>query len=72
MFFYTDIPEAPWFTVDGEDKRRARLNCLAHILQMIPYEDVVPEPVALPPPKQLEGTYRRPPKTDQRLVPDRY
>jgi len=72
MFFYTDIPEAPWFTVDGEDKRRARLNCLAHILQMIPYEDVVPKPVALPPPKQLEGTYRRPPKTDQRLVPDRY
>jgi polyphosphate kinase len=72
MFFYTDIPECPWFTVDGEDKRRARLNCLAHILAMIHYEDLLPKPVELPARQKPAVAYRRPPKAEQRLVPDRY
>ncbi len=72
MFYYTDIPESPWYTVDGEDKRRARLNCLAHILDMIEYEDVTPKPVELPERQQPDAQYQRPPRTEQRMVPDRY
>jgi polyphosphate kinase len=72
MFFYTDIPEAPWYTVDGDDKNRARLNCLSHILEMIPYKDVTPKPIKLPKRQVPDTEYQRPPKTEQRLVPDRY
>ena len=72
MFFYTDIPEAPWFTVNAEEKRRAHLNCITHILESTPYQDVIPKPMKLPPRKKTETEYKRPPKTDQQLVPDRY
>ena len=72
MFFYTDIPEAPWYTVDGDDTSRARLNCLSHILEMIPYKDVTPKPIKLPKRQVSDTEYQRPPKTEQRLVPDRY
>lgn len=72
MFFYTNIPEAPWHTVDSEDKSRARLNCISHLLESIPYEDVTPKPMKLPPRKQLAGDYHRPPKSEDLLVRDRY
>ncbi|MBI2503386.1 MAG: polyphosphate kinase 2 [Candidatus Latescibacteria bacterium] len=72
MFFYTNIPEAPWHTVDSEDQRRARLNCIAHILESIPYEDVTPKPMKLPPRKQQASDYHRPPKSEDLLVRDRY
>jgi polyphosphate kinase 2 len=72
MFFYTNIPEAPWHTVDSEDQRRARLNCIAHILESIPYEDAIPKPMKLPPRKHLESDYHRPPKSEELIVPDRY
>lgn len=72
MFFYTNIPEAPWHTVDSEDKNRARLNCISHILGSIPYEDVTPQPMKLPPRKQPVGGYHRPPKSEDLLVLDRY
>ena len=49
MFVHTDIPEAPWYVVEGDDKRRARLNCIAHLLSHIPYEDVIEPPIELPP-----------------------
>jgi len=49
MFKYTDIKQAPWFVVNADDKRRARLNCIHHLLSMIPYEDLTPEPIELPP-----------------------
>jgi Polyphosphate kinase 2 (PPK2) len=42
MFRYTHTPEAPWYTVESDDKRRARLNCISHILDTIEYEDVIP------------------------------
>src|SRR4051794_41272279 len=41
MFVHTDIPEAPWYVVEGDEKRHARLNCIAHLLSIVPYEDVI-------------------------------
>jgi polyphosphate kinase 2 len=70
MFQHTDIKQAPWYTVEADDKRRARLNCIAHILSMIPYEDATPPPLKLPPRRPPDASYLRPPKMDQNIVPD--
>ncbi len=61
MFRYTHTPEAPWYTVESDDKRRARLNCISHLLDSIHYEDVLPDPIELArrPPQE---DYRRPPR----------
>jgi polyphosphate kinase len=72
MFAATDTPDTPWFVVDGEVKRHARLNCIAHLLDQIPYEDLTPPPVLLPPRPAADETYRRPPMRDQSFVPQRY
>jgi polyphosphate kinase len=71
MFAHTDIKQAPWFVVDANDKRRARLNCIAHLLSMIPYVDVTPPPLELPQ-RQRDDHYVRPPITDQTFVPEVY
>jgi polyphosphate kinase len=71
MFASTDIKQAPWHVVNADDKRRARLNCITHLLSMIPYEDLTPEPITLPP-RQDDGGYVRPPITDQTFVPEVY
>ncbi len=71
MFFYTDIVEAPWYVVDADDKKRARLNCLSHILSSIDYEDILPEPIELGEREKDEG-YDRPDISMQNFVPDRY
>jgi len=71
MFKYTDIKQAPWWVVNSDNKLRARLNCISHLLSMIPYEDLTPEPIALPP-RQGEVGYVRPPFTDQTFVPEVY
>ena len=71
MFKYTDIKHSPWFVVEGDDKRRARLNCISHLLSMIPYKDLTPEPIKLPPRQKNEG-YIRPPIESQTFVPDIY
>jgi polyphosphate kinase 2 len=71
MFAHTDIKQAPWYVVDGDDKRRARLNCIAHLLSMIPYEDVIPPPPELPA-RPTDDHYVRPPISDQTFVPSRY
>jgi polyphosphate kinase 2 len=71
MFAHTDIKQAPWWVVDADDKRRARLNCITHLLSMIPYEDVIPPPLELPPRQSDEG-YVRPPMSDQTFVPEVY
>jgi polyphosphate kinase 2 len=71
MFAHTNIPEAPWFTVDANDKRRARLNCIRHILSKVPYEDMTPKPIKLPP-RRSQGEYQRPPLNEQFFVPDWY
>lgn len=71
MFDYTDIKQAPWYVVNADDKRRARLNCISHILSQIPYEDIMPEPIELPP-RQPNTGYIRPPLNEQTFVPEIY
>jgi polyphosphate kinase 2 len=71
MFFYTDIAEAPWYTVEADDKLRARLNCIGHILDQIDYHDVLPKPIKLPP-RSTVDRYERPPRDQHAIVPDRF
>jgi polyphosphate kinase len=71
MFAHTDIKQAPWYVVNADDKKCARLNCIHHLLSMIPYKDLTPEPINLPP-RQAEAGYVRPPITDQTFVPEIY
>lgn len=68
MFMYTDIQEAPWYVVNADIKRHARLNCISHLLSMIDYQDLTPEPIELPPRQQDTG-YERPPIQSQNWVP---
>jgi polyphosphate kinase len=69
MFVHTDIPEAPWYVVESADKRRARLNMMAHLLSTVAYHDVQPAPLTLPPRPKPTG-YVRAPWDSQTLVPD--
>ena len=71
MFAHTDIKQAPWYVVNADNKKCARLNCIHHLLGMIPYQDLTPEPIDLPP-RQSEGGYVRPPITDQTFIPEVY
>jgi polyphosphate kinase 2 len=71
MFKFTDIKQAPWWVVNSDDKKRARLNCITHLLSMIPYKDLTPEPIKLPP-RQDDVGYERPPMSDQTFVPEVY
>ena len=68
MFAYTDIKQAPWYVVDADDKKRARINCISHLLSMIPYEETRHEKIKLPPRQENRG-YIRPPLADQTFVP---
>ncbi|MRS11990.1 MAG: polyphosphate kinase 2 [Actinobacteria bacterium] len=72
MFKYTDTKESPWWVVEGDVKKRARLNCIHHLLQQIPYEDVLPKPFKLPARKKSTGGYVRPPIDSQTYVPEVY
>ena len=69
MFLYTDIKQAPWYVVDADVKKRARLNCISHLLSMIPYKDLTPKPIKMPK-RQEDVGYVRPPMGDQTFVPD--
>lgn len=71
MFSYTDTKQSPWYVVNADDKKRARLNVMAHLLSLIQYEDLTPEPLKLPP-RQSDSGYIRPPITDQTFVPEVY
>jgi len=71
MFAYTDIKQAPWYVVNADNKRRARLNCIHHLLSMVPYKDLTPKAVKLPP-RDTRTSYVRPPITDQTFVPEVY
>ena len=71
MFNYTDIKQAPWLVVDADDKKRARLNCIHHLLSVVPYRDLTPEPIKLPP-RQENTSYVRPPMDEQTFVPEVY
>jgi polyphosphate kinase len=72
MFEYTDIKEAPWNVVSADDKNRARLNCIQHLLSEVAYEDVLPKDEIDFPPRQDTSDYVRPPKDVQNFVPERY
>jgi polyphosphate kinase 2 len=69
MFAHTDTKLSPWWVVQADDKRRARLNTITHLLTSVPYEYQAPAPLALPPRQSDEG-YERPPLETQRFVPE--
>ena len=71
MFAHTDIKQAPWYVVNADNKKVARLNCIGHLLSMIAYEDLTPEPIELPPRQEAIG-YVRPPVSDQTFVPQTF
>jgi len=71
MMKYTDIKQAPWYVVNADVKKKARLNCISHLLSLIPYKDLTPERVDLPPRQENEG-YIRPPFEEQTFVPEIY
>jgi len=71
MFKYTDIKQSPWYVVNADDKKKARLNTIHHLLNMIPYEDLTPKPIKLPPRQPGKG-YVRSPFDDQTFIPETY
>ncbi|MCW9040585.1 MAG: polyphosphate kinase 2, partial [Rhodospirillales bacterium] len=73
MLAHTDIKQAPWHVVNADVKKRARLNCIAHLLSLIPFKDLTPGNIKLPPrkPERRDG-YVRPPLSDQNFVPEKY
>ena len=71
MFSYTDTKQSPWYVVEADDKRRARLNCISHLLSLIPYEEVPRENIELPP-LEKDKSYVRPPMSEQTFVPNKY
>jgi polyphosphate kinase 2 len=71
MLKHTDRKKTPWFIVNADNKKRARLNCIAHLLRQIPYKDLTPVEFDLPP-RQPDTGYRRPKKSSQRWIPEIY
>jgi polyphosphate kinase 2 len=71
LFEHTDTDQSPWYVVPSDDKRRARLNVIRHLLELIPYDDLTPAPLVLPP-RQPDAGYVRPPLEEQRFIPNRY
>jgi polyphosphate kinase 2 len=69
MFVHTDIPEAPWYVVESQDKRRARINMISHLLSTLPYHEVQRAPIKLPQRPPSQG-YVRVPREMQTYVPD--
>ena len=71
MLKHTDTRIAPWYIVDADNKKKARLNCIAHFLRQIPYKDLKPIQFDLPE-RQPDNGYKRPKKSSQHWVPERY
>jgi polyphosphate kinase 2 len=71
MFVYADHKDARWWVVNADDKRRARLNCITHLLGEVPYQKVKRPKIKLPPRQKNKG-YKRPPLSDQLFVPTIY
>lgn len=71
MFSYTDTRQSPWYVVKADDKRRARLNCISHLLSMIAYKDLTQKPLKLPP-LQHDVAYVRTPVEEQNFIPEKY
>jgi len=71
MFTYTDMKISPWWVVDADNKKKAHLNCISHLLSLIPYHELKPEITELPPRTEHKG-YVRPPMNEQTFVPENY
>jgi polyphosphate kinase 2 (PPK2 family) len=71
MFAHTDTKQSPWYVVHADDKRRARLNTIRHLLSLIPYDEAPKQEIKLPP-RQSDVGYVRPPISDQTFIPDHY
>ena len=71
MLERTHLPDSPWWIVDAVDKKRARLNCISHLLSQIPYQHVAHQPVVLPP-RVRNPDYHRGPIPPEMFVPGRY
>ena len=69
MFVHTDTAESPWYVVEADDKRRARINMIAHLLSTVPYSEVQREALRLPK-RPTAANYVRPPRDLYRSVPD--
>jgi polyphosphate kinase 2 len=72
MLEHTDIPEARWYQIESDEKARARLNGIRHLLSMIPYEDVIPRAIELPPRPPADRHYLRPPRDLHLVIEDFY
>lgn len=72
MFEHTDVEDSPWWVVEADSKKSARLNCISHLLSQVPYEDVDPPKLKLPPRDKADKNYKRPPKDSMRYVPTPY
>ena len=71
MFTHTDTPMSPWHVIQADNKKRARLNCISHLLESIPYEDLTPQKIELPP-RKIQTDYQRPPIEKQNIVQQGY
>jgi hypothetical protein len=71
MFAATDKPKTPWHVVEADNKKKARLNCIAHLLSQVPYKHMTPVEIEVPP-RQGDIGYRRPKMSSQRFVPRVY
>lgn len=69
MFAHTDIKQAPWFVVNSDNKKSARINCITHLLSLIEYQDLTPEKIELEDRPPIAKNYVRPPMEDQNFVP---
>jgi polyphosphate kinase 2 (PPK2 family) len=72
MMEYTDIPEARWYQIEADDKRRAHLNCFRHLLSLFSYQEAMPKPVHLKPRPPEDDHYQRPPRDAHLWVPNYY
>jgi polyphosphate kinase 2 len=72
MFEFTDVADSPWWVVEADVKRRARLNCITHLLSQVPYEEIEPPKLKIPRRQAADPTYHRPPIDAQRWVPRVY
>jgi hypothetical protein len=71
LFAQTDTKVSPWYVVNADNKKQARLNCIAHLLSRVSYQDLNPAQIALPP-RQSDSDYKRPKLTSQHFVPEIY
>ena len=71
MFTHTDIPESPWCVIQADNKKQARLNCISHLLNSIPYQDLTPKKIKLSP-RKSKSAYKRPPIDKQTIVNQGY